>query len=58
MGATEGAIFIRNHIINVTDRAFDDFAGSGADQDKNRKVLGLDPLPEPEVQWPQSNENH
>jgi sugar phosphate isomerase/epimerase len=48
-GATEGAIFIRDHIIHVTDRAFDDFAGSGADQDKNRKILGLDPLPEPEA---------
>ncbi len=26
-GATEGAAFIRSHIIRVTDRAFDDFAG-------------------------------
>ncbi|HEX3892750.1 MAG TPA: sugar phosphate isomerase/epimerase [Terracidiphilus sp.] len=49
-GATEGAIFIRDHIIHVTDRAFDDFAGAGADQDKNRRILGLDPLPEPEAQ--------
>lgn len=48
-GATEGAIFIRDHIIHVTDRAFDDFAGSAADQDKNRRILGLDPLPEPEA---------
>jgi len=53
-GATEGAIFIRDHIIHVTDRAFDDFAGAGADHDKNRKILGLEQLPEPEVKWPQS----
>ena len=30
-GAREGAPFIRDHIIRVTDHAFDDFAGSGAD---------------------------
>ena len=40
-GAAEGAEFIKNHIIRVTDRAFDDFAGSGADEEKNRKLLGL-----------------
>lgn len=40
-GATEGAIFIRDHIIHVTEKAFDDFAASGADGEKNRKILGL-----------------
>jgi sugar phosphate isomerase/epimerase len=40
-GAAEGAPFIRDHIIRVTDRAFDDFAGSGIDIETNRKVLGL-----------------
>jgi sugar phosphate isomerase/epimerase len=40
-GAAEGAPFIRKHIIRVTDRAFDDFAGSGVDIDANRKVLSL-----------------
>ena len=40
-GAAEGAEFIKNRIIRVTDRAFDDFAGSGADEEKNRKLLGL-----------------
>ena len=30
-GAAEGAPFIRDHIIRVTDRAFDDFAGGAAD---------------------------
>jgi sugar phosphate isomerase/epimerase len=40
-GAAEGAPFIRKHIIRVTDRAFDDFAGSGVDIEANRKVLGL-----------------
>jgi sugar phosphate isomerase/epimerase len=40
-GAAEGAKFIREKIIRVTDRAFDDFAGAGADEEKNRKILGL-----------------
>ncbi len=40
-GAAEGAPFIRKHIIRVTDRAFDDFAGSGVDMEANRKALGL-----------------
>jgi sugar phosphate isomerase/epimerase len=41
-GAREGAEFIRNHIIRVTDRAFDDFAASGVDEAANRRLLGLD----------------
>ncbi len=41
-GAIEGASFIRNHIIRVTERAFDDFAASGTDVSANRKLLGLD----------------
>ncbi|MGI4762603.1 MAG: sugar phosphate isomerase/epimerase family protein [Janthinobacterium lividum] len=40
-GAREGAQFIQDHIIRVTDRAFDDFAASGIDQAKNKKLLGL-----------------
>ena len=40
-GAAEGAAFIHDHIIRVTDRAFDDFAGSGVDASANRKLLGL-----------------
>lgn len=40
-GAREGAVFIKNHIIRVTDRAFDDFAGSKPDADRNRRILGL-----------------
>ena len=40
-GAAEGAKFVRAHIIRVTDRAFDDFAGGGSDAMKNRKILGL-----------------
>lgn len=40
-GAREGAPFIRDHIIRVTERAFDDFAASGSDAAANRKVLGL-----------------
>ena len=40
-GAKEGARFIQEHIIRVTDKAFDDFASSGIDEAANRKVLGL-----------------
>jgi sugar phosphate isomerase/epimerase len=40
-GAREGAAFIRDHIIRVTERAFDDFAASGADEAANRRMLGL-----------------
>jgi len=40
-GAAEGAPFIESHLIEVTDKAFDDFASAGADEDFNRKVLGL-----------------
>jgi sugar phosphate isomerase/epimerase len=40
-GAKEGAKFIRDHIIRVTEHAFDDFAGAAADREFNRKVLGL-----------------
>ncbi|MBO0933045.1 sugar phosphate isomerase/epimerase family protein [Fibrella aquatilis] len=40
-GAAEGAPFIQNHMIRVTERAFDDFASSGSDEAFNRKVLGL-----------------
>ena len=39
-GAAEGAPFIESHIIEVTTKAFDDFAGAGADEAFNRKVLG------------------
>ncbi len=41
-GAREGAEFIRDHIIRVTDKAFDDFAASGVDEAMNRRVLGLE----------------
>jgi len=41
-GAREGAAFVRQHIIQVTEQAFDDFAGSGTDQVANRRMLGLD----------------
>lgn len=41
-GAREGAPFIRDHIIRVTDKAFDDFAASGIDEAMNKRVLGLE----------------
>ena len=40
-GAAEGAPFIQDHIINVTEKAFDDFAGGVADEKLNKKILGL-----------------
>jgi len=40
-GAAEGAPFIESHLIEVTEKAFDDFASTGADEDFNRKVLGI-----------------
>ena len=40
-GAAEGAPFIKSHIINVTEKAFDDFAGAAADEKVNRKILGI-----------------
>jgi len=40
-GAREGAEFIRNHIIRVTEKAFDDYASGGTDAAANRRLLGL-----------------
>ena len=40
-GAKEGAPFIARHIIQTAERAFDDFAKSGADAEANRRMLGL-----------------
>ncbi|NDB54093.1 MAG: sugar phosphate isomerase/epimerase, partial [Chitinophagaceae bacterium] len=41
-GASEGAGFIRNHIIRVTEKAFDDFASSKTNDKENRRLLGLE----------------
>lgn len=41
-GAKEGAPFISNHIIRVTEKAFDDFASSGTNEQLNRKILGIE----------------
>ncbi len=40
-GAREGARFIQDHMIRLTDRAFDDFAGVVNDDAFNRRLLGL-----------------
>lgn len=40
-GAAEGAPFIRDHIIRVTDKAFDDFAGGTIDHSQIQRMLGL-----------------
>ncbi|MDE3211748.1 MAG: sugar phosphate isomerase/epimerase, partial [Bacteroidota bacterium] len=41
-GAREGAVFIKDHIIPVTARAFDDFAGTVKDDKLIGEVLGLE----------------
>lgn len=41
-GAAEGAPFIADHIIRVTERAFDDFASAGTDEKLNQKILGIE----------------
>lgn len=40
-GAAEGAPFIAQHIIETTDKAFDDFAGGAVDKATLNKMLGL-----------------
>lgn len=40
-GAAEGSLFVRDHILRVTERAFDDFAAGAVDTGGNRKILGL-----------------
>ena len=40
-GAKEGAKFINDHIIQVTEKTFDDFADSGSDQEGINRILGI-----------------
>jgi sugar phosphate isomerase/epimerase len=40
-GAEEGAPFIADHIIRVTEKAFDDFAGAESDPLMLKRILGL-----------------
>ncbi|AWW31361.1 sugar phosphate isomerase/epimerase [Echinicola strongylocentroti] len=40
-GATEGAKFISEKIIRVTEKSFDDFASAGTDDALNKKILGI-----------------
>jgi sugar phosphate isomerase/epimerase len=41
-GAREGSQFIKDHIIRVTEKAFDDFADAGTDEKANKKMLGIE----------------
>lgn len=41
-GAREGAQFVKDHIIRVTEQAFDNFAATGSDAAANRRMLGLE----------------
>jgi sugar phosphate isomerase/epimerase len=40
-GAREGAEFIRSHLIRITEKAFDDFAGGETDTKQINAMLGL-----------------
>ncbi len=40
-GAREGAAFVQDHIIRVTEVAFDDFASGGTDDAANKRILGI-----------------
>ena len=40
-GAREGAEFIKAHLINPTDKAFDDFASGATNTERNNRILGL-----------------
>lgn len=40
-GAREGAMYIEDYMIKVTERAFDDFAGTKPNEKLNRKILGI-----------------
>lgn len=40
-GAKEGAVFIKDNIIRVTEKAFDDFAAGASNDDINRQILGI-----------------
>ncbi|WP_417249100.1 sugar phosphate isomerase/epimerase family protein [Celeribacter sp.] len=40
-GAAEGAPFIEKHIIELTDKTFDDFASAGVDKEQINRMLGL-----------------
>ena len=40
-GALEGSKIINQHIIEVTEKAFDNFAESGVDETTNKSILGI-----------------
>ena len=40
-GAKEGSKFIKDHIIEVSKKAFDDFAGGNTDSNHINQILGL-----------------
>lgn len=40
-GAREGAQFIKDHIIRVTDKTFDDFASANTNRETNARILGI-----------------
>lgn len=41
-GAREGASFIADHLIEVTEQAFDDFAGAAMEEKQLKRILGIE----------------
>jgi hypothetical protein len=41
VGAKVGTKFIREHIIRMIEKAFDDFATTGINKEHNRKILEI-----------------
>ena len=40
-GAEEGAKFIKDHIIKITDKSFDDFTSNANEEELNKSILGI-----------------
>jgi hypothetical protein len=40
-GAREGSKFIADHIIEVTEKTFDDFAGGEVDENMIKQIIGI-----------------
>lgn len=51
-GAKEGVKFISDHIINPTDKAFDDFAAVETDENYNNELLGIKKQPKIKLSKP------
>ena len=41
-GAVQGCTYIDDHIIEATEKAFDDFAGADTDEERLKRILGIE----------------